>query len=54
MDKSAREENSSRSGNGFCHKSFNAILDTFTAAAVRSAGVKGELQIKQHCKVDLP
>lgn len=40
MDKSAREENFSRSGNGLCHKSINAILDTFTTAAVGTAGVK--------------
>lgn len=49
-DKSAREENIFRSANGLCHKSINAILDTFTTAAVGTAGVKGELQIKQYCK----
>lgn len=54
MDKSAREENFSRSRNGLCHKSFNAILNTLTTAAVGTAGVKGELQIKHYCEVDLP
>lgn len=50
MDKSTREENFSRNGNGLCHKSFNAILDTFATAVVGTARVKGELQIKQYCK----
>lgn len=38
MDKSAREENFSRSGNGLCHKTVSAILDTFTT--VGTAEVK--------------
>lgn len=40
MDKSTREENFSRSGNRLCHKNFNAILDTFTTAAVGTARVR--------------
>lgn len=47
MDKSSREESFSRTGQGLCLKSINAMLDTLTTASVGTAGVKGQLQIKQ-------